>query len=57
MHERGKRTKETAPNAAGIFEIQTNADYAAKENIDKPFIARVIDELAASIFSINNELE
>src|ERR1043166_2473435 len=33
VHERGERAKETAPNAARIFEIKADADDAAEENI------------------------
>ena len=38
MHERGERTKETAPDAARIFEIETDANDSTEENIDEPFV-------------------
>src|SRR5436190_14189396 len=41
VHERGKRTEESAPDAAGVFKIKADADDAAEENIDVPFVDEI----------------
>src|SRR2546421_12694964 len=41
MHERGERTKETAPDPARVFEIKTDANDATEKDIDHPFVVCV----------------
>src|SRR5437016_4315804 len=38
VHEGRERTKEPAPDAARVFEIQAYTDNAAEEDIDEPFV-------------------
>ena len=57
MHERGERTRETAPDPAGVLEIKTHADDATEENIDEPFVVGLGDQLSGAIFSLEQQME
>ena len=57
MHEGREWAKEPAPDASGIFEIQTDPDDAAEENVHQPFVIRVGDELTIAILSLEQQVE
>src|SRR5205085_11510158 len=45
VHEGRERTKESAPDAARVFEVQAYTDNAAEEDIDEPFVVGVGNQL------------
>src|SRR5205085_11175573 len=54
---RGERAKETAPDATRVFEIKSDTDDAAEENVDEPFVIEVGGEPAAAVFSLEQQME
>ena len=57
VHESGQRTKEPAPDASRIFEIKTDTDDAAEENIDHPLVVDVGDQLSRAVFSLQQQVK
>ena len=57
MHERGERTKETAPDAARVFKIKTDADDPTEEHINGPFVVGVGDQPSSVILSFKQQVE
>ena len=51
VHEGRERTKEPAPDAPRVFEVEADANNSAEEDIDEPFVVRVSNKLAARVLS------
>src|SRR5205814_9808721 len=57
VHEGRERTKEPAPDAPGVFEVEADANNSAEEDVDEPFVVGIGNQLTARVFSFEQQME